>query len=433
MTDPDATGRAASAGGQSPLLSTVLAGSGKLIPFQARPADAPPMMLVAMGYEEAGNWPVGTLYTPDISPSTGQGIEFALMNVGRALMFGMERTEHPPVAGSISVNPDYFLVQFLALLARAEGGLGRFEGHSVAMDRRVRARALIEDLARWCQLQRVARSGKENAELEVPQHVCDQAIELAGLGRKLRGYWSELEAGGSVQGGDRVVSTDPVVVARAMLPAVRRWKRAVVAFTTKCDEGRRIRTAPDAVAFSEATHDFEQLCLKTYCLQLAVCGTGGARVGRGGVDASLLSALERAHRLIIDPTDLDATQVQRFPSTRRPKRVGGRFHSGTILAAGLLVEVEAIEEALLLVCGEEREQHEGDPESRNRSRTKRVAKRSGRGRPRSSELEADRQVWEAWAFGAFRTYKDLARELKVDERDARRAVDRHRKRLKKRE
>ncbi len=55
--------------------------------------------------------------------------------------------------------------------------------------------------------------------------------------------------------------------------------------------------------------------------------------------------------------------------------------------------------------------------------------RRRRGRPRDTDLQADRLIFNAWRTRQYKTYADLARELNKSTREVRAAIDRHRKRV----
>jgi hypothetical protein len=57
------------------------------------------------------------------------------------------------------------------------------------------------------------------------------------------------------------------------------------------------------------------------------------------------------------------------------------------------------------------------------------AKRCKRGRPPDTDPKADKRIWDAWQSGQYKTYGDLARELRISDRAAETGIDRHRKRL----
>jgi hypothetical protein len=59
--------------------------------------------------------------------------------------------------------------------------------------------------------------------------------------------------------------------------------------------------------------------------------------------------------------------------------------------------------------------------------------KSGRGRPSDTDSEADKRISDAWDSGAHKTEADLARELRIPEREVSLARERHRKRLKRAE
>jgi hypothetical protein len=52
-----------------------------------------------------------------------------------------------------------------------------------------------------------------------------------------------------------------------------------------------------------------------------------------------------------------------------------------------------------------------------------------RSRPVDTDARADKRVYEAWKSRRYKNYSDLARELKMSERDVKMAIDRHRKRV----
>lgn len=53
---------------------------------------------------------------------------------------------------------------------------------------------------------------------------------------------------------------------------------------------------------------------------------------------------------------------------------------------------------------------------------------SKRGRPSDSDVAADRKLFDAWKTGRYSNYAELEREFRLSAGDARRAIDRHRKR-----
>ena len=78
------------------------------------------------------------------------------------------------------------------------------------------------------------------------------------------------------------------------------------------------------------------------------------------------------------------------------------------------------------LCAEPREEK---PPSSKRLRTR--SGRGRRGRPVETDPERDADIATAWATKQYKTYADLARAFKMEEKKVRRAVDRHRKRPKK--
>jgi tetratricopeptide (TPR) repeat protein len=58
-----------------------------------------------------------------------------------------------------------------------------------------------------------------------------------------------------------------------------------------------------------------------------------------------------------------------------------------------------------------------------------IEQRRKRGRPRDTDEDEDRRISEAWETGSYRTYDELAQAKKIPEREVRRALDRHRKRV----
>ncbi len=54
--------------------------------------------------------------------------------------------------------------------------------------------------------------------------------------------------------------------------------------------------------------------------------------------------------------------------------------------------------------------------------------RTKRGRKPDTDPKEDKRITEAWAAGQYRTFADLERELKLEQGEGKRAVDRHRKR-----
>ena len=59
-----------------------------------------------------------------------------------------------------------------------------------------------------------------------------------------------------------------------------------------------------------------------------------------------------------------------------------------------------------------------------------VNRKKHRGRPADTDPEADKRTSDAWESGQYKDYADLARALRLREKDVGRAIDRHRKRLK---
>ncbi len=52
-----------------------------------------------------------------------------------------------------------------------------------------------------------------------------------------------------------------------------------------------------------------------------------------------------------------------------------------------------------------------------------------RGRPVDTDPKADKQVYDAWKSGQYKTQAECARELGMEEKPAKNAIERHRKRL----
>jgi hypothetical protein len=52
----------------------------------------------------------------------------------------------------------------------------------------------------------------------------------------------------------------------------------------------------------------------------------------------------------------------------------------------------------------------------------------GRGRPRDTDVKADRRVYDMWCSGRYRYYEELARQLNQTGKQVAYAIDRHRKR-----
>jgi hypothetical protein len=64
--------------------------------------------------------------------------------------------------------------------------------------------------------------------------------------------------------------------------------------------------------------------------------------------------------------------------------------------------------------------------SKNRRRRK-------RGRPGDTNTVADERIWNAWRTGRYKAYRELALEFGISERETELAIDRHRKRLERRD
>ncbi len=57
-------------------------------------------------------------------------------------------------------------------------------------------------------------------------------------------------------------------------------------------------------------------------------------------------------------------------------------------------------------------------------------KRRKRGRPSDTDPKKDKRLYDAWQTGHYNTFSDLAREKRMEKRDVKLAIDRHRHRLK---
>lgn len=71
-----------------------------------------------------------------------------------------------------------------------------------------------------------------------------------------------------------------------------------------------------------------------------------------------------------------------------------------------------------------------DNDSGGASRTHSKRRRQRRGRHLGSNLTEDARIAEAWDTGCYNTYVELADRLKLEVREVKRAIDRHRKRRK---
>ena len=75
------------------------------------------------------------------------------------------------------------------------------------------------------------------------------------------------------------------------------------------------------------------------------------------------------------------------------------------------------------------EQGEGNGGAGSTPKKARSTKTPRRGRPVDTDPKADKRVYEAWKTGRYNTQADCARELGMEEKQAKDAIERHRKRL----
>ena len=101
-------------------------------------------------------------------------------------------------------------------------------------------------------------------------------------------------------------------------------------------------------------------------------------------------------------------------------QIGGKARTteGTIIPADGTGENELAAKSPLLKHGA------GDAPD-----TKPPASKRKPGRPADTDPKADQRVYDAWKSAHHQTYAGLARELKMEEREVRLAIDRHEKRV----